>query len=194
MAHAEHQAIPTARSHGRCRRAFVGRTLFTLAVLALLAWTLQSLVFSGANFAGTEESAGHTFAAGSVSHTNSHADAFIIDVEPFRPGASRTQTVTITGGPDVPAAYTVSRLSVVDEPVGAALSSVLQLRIEDVTTATQTLYEGTLADFTVANLGVLADGEQRVLQFTLTYPAAAATRELQGASTLVELEFVGVSL
>jgi hypothetical protein len=56
------------------------------------------------------------------------------------------------------------------------------------------LYEGALADFTVANLGVLADGDQRVLQFTLTYPAAAATRELQGASTLVELEFVGVSL
>ncbi len=170
------------------------RALLSLAVLALLAWTLQSLVFSGANFSGGEASAGHTFTAGSVSHTNSHAGAFIIDVEPFRPGAVRTQTVTITGGPDVPATYTVSRLSVVDEPASRALSSVLQLRIEDVTGAAQTLYDGALADFTVANLGVLADGDQRVLQFTLTYPAAAATRELQGASTLVELEFVGVSL
>ncbi len=172
----------------------VHRAFLSLAVLALLAWTLQSLVFSGANFSGSEASAGHTFTAGSVSHTNSHAGAFIIDVEPFRPGAVRTQTVTITGGPDVPATYTVSRLSVVDEPASPALSSVLQLRIEDVTGAAQTLYEGALADFTVANLGVLADGDQRVLQFTLTYPAAAATRELQGASTLVELEFVGVSL
>jgi hypothetical protein len=181
------------RSH-RDRAATAGKALLSLAVLALLAWTLQSLVFSGASFTDTEISAGHTFTAGSVSHANTHVGAFIIDVEPFRPGAVRTQTVTITGGPDVPAAYTVSRLSVVDEPVSPALSSVLVLRVEDVTGAAQTLYEGALADFTVANLGVLADGDQRVLQFTLTYPAAAATRELQGASTLVELEFVGVSL
>lgn len=170
------------------------RALLAMAVLALLAWTLQSLVLSGANFAGDEASAGHTFTAGSVSHTNSHAGAFIIDMEPFRPGAVRTQTVTITGGPDVPAAYMVSRLRVVDELAGPALSSVLRLRIEDVTGAAQVLFDGALAEFTVANLGVLADGEQCVLQFTLTYPAAAATRELQGASTLLELEVVGVSL
>ncbi|MBN2204257.1 MAG: hypothetical protein JW767_04465 [Thermoleophilia bacterium] len=179
---------------GPGRGGLARRALLSLVVLALLAWTLQSLVLSGANFAGNDVSAGHTFTAGSVSHTNSHAGAFIIDVEPFRPGAVRTQAVTLTGGPDVPAAYTVSRLSVVDEPASPSLSSVLQLRIEDVTGATQVLYEGALADFTVANLGVLADGDQRVLQFTLTYPAASATRELQGASTLVEFEFVGVSL
>jgi hypothetical protein len=178
----------------RSREDLAGRALLSLVVLALLAWTLQSLVLSGASFSASELSAGHTITAGSVSHTNSHAGAFIIDVEPFRPGGVRTQTVTITGGPDVPATYTISRLSVVDDPVAPALSSVLELRIEDVTGAAQTLYDGLLAGFTVANLGVLAEGDERLVRFTLTYPTAGAVRELQGASTTIQLELVGVSL
>jgi hypothetical protein len=164
----------------------------SLVVLALLAVSLQSLVFSGASFTGTDQ-ASASFTSGSVSHLNDMAGAFVLDAPHLRPGASHQGTLTITGGPDVPAVYTLTRLSLADVPSSPALSDVLDLTIEDLTAGT-TVYAGAASGFTSASLGIIMPGSARQFRFTLAYPTAVADRALLGATTTIELEFAGVSL
>lgn len=173
-------------------RTLVVRGLLSLVVLSLLAVTLQSLVFSAANFADAGETSA-SVVAGSVSHTNSAAGTFVLNAEYLRPGLSAQGSLTITGGSDVPATYTITRVSLADAPAAPALSGVLQLRIDDATSGA-TLYDGVAGGFTSAYLGLIAEGEVRQIVFTLTYPLAAADRALQGASMTMQVEFAGVSL
>ena len=170
--------------------------VLTLAVLALLAFTLQTLVFSGANFLSSSQNPGNALLAGTVSHTNDRKDLAILTANNLRPGASSAPgLVTITGGPDVPAAYSAVKGTVADsEPPG--LSNALNLLIEDVTLpgSPQQLYNGTVSGFTTVPLVTIAPGEARVFRFTLVWPLATADPALQGDSTTVAVQFVGVSL
>lgn len=168
------------------------RGFASLVVLALLAVTLQALVFSGANFSDTD-SASASFTAGSVSHDNPAAGSFVLKADPIWGGGSKTETLRITGGPDVPATYVLTCTEITDNPTSAAFSTVLQLHIRDVTNGVDLHYD-VAANFVSANLGVIAPGEFRDYEFTLTYPAASANRSLMGASMTMDLEFVGVSL
>lgn len=171
------------------------RALLTLVVLALLAVTLQSLVFSGADFLSSTPNPGNALAAGTVSHVNDRDGMVIVSASGLRPGASgQAGLVTLTGGEDVPAAYSAVNGGVTDTPATPALSDALQLRIEDVTGAPQTLYEGALGAFGTVGLATIAPGETRTYRFTLTWPLATADPLLQGATTSVAVQFVGVSL
>jgi len=170
----------------------MARGLASLAVLTLLAVTLHSLVFSGANFSG-DDSTSASFTAGSVSLDNPAENDFILRAEPIRAGGTKQTTLTIGGGPDVPASYTLVLKSLTDSQTTPTLGSVLQLQIDDVTVG-MNVYQGPAAGFVSADLGVLGDGDTKNLQFTLTYPAAQADRALMGASMEMRLEFIGVSL
>lgn len=173
-------------------RRLLVRGVTSLVILTLLAVTLQSLVFSGASFSDTD-SASASFQAGSVGHSNTAADTFVLDVGCLRPGLSRNATLTIAGEPDVPAAYGLYCTDVTDVPAARALSAVLQLQIDDLTGGAS-LYDGPANGFASATLGVIAPTDVRQYRFTLTYPASAADRALMGASTTLTFEFVGVSL
>ena len=166
-------------------------------VLALLAVTLQSMVFSGASFLRTDKDLGHVVVAGSVSHANDHPT--------WRSSRLRTCTrarvargdVTLTGGEDVPAGYSVVSLGATDTPDAPGLSAALWLRIEDVTGTPATppaLFDDALSAFGTVGLATIAPGEARPFRFTLSWPSAAADPALQGAGTTVQLQFVGVSL
>jgi len=184
-------------SHTRKDRRRLGRSLLSLVVLALLGVTLQSLVFSGANFLSSTFDLGHVVVAGSVSHTNDRADSAILSAANLYPGASRWGDVTLAGGEDVPAGYSVVNLGVTDTPDTPGLSAVLRLRIEDVTGAPATppiLYDDGLSAFGTVGLATIAPGEARTFRFTLSWPVTAADPALQGAGTTVQLQFVGVSL
>jgi hypothetical protein len=165
-----------------------------LAVLALLAVTLQSLVFSGASFSDVDSTSA-SFTAGSVSHSILPSGTFALNADPIRAGGTKTAVLTITGGPDVAASYTLSRIGLVDVPASAAFSNVLRLTVDDVTGGApgSNLYDGVAGGFGSVTLGVIANGQSRQYLFTLRYPAAQATRALMGASMTMELEFVGVS-
>jgi hypothetical protein len=176
------------------RRRRTARAFLTLVVLALLAITLQSLVFSGASFLGSSKNPSQSFVAGTVSHVNDHAGLAIVSATNLRPGASSQGAVTLTGGPDVSAAYSAINAGITDIPASPALSGVLQLRIEDVTGAPQTLYNGALSAFGTVGLATIGPGVVRTYRFTLTWPLAAADAALQGASTTVAVQFLGVSL
>ncbi len=169
-------------------------TFLTLVVLALLAVTLQSLVFSGASFLSSSQNPSQSFAAGTVSHINSRDGVAIVTAAGLRPGTSAQGTVTITGGEDVPAAYSAVNAGITDAPATPGLSSVLRLRIDDVTGAPQTLYNGALSAFGTVGLATIAPYQARTFRFTLTWPLAAADPALQAASTTVAVQFLGVSL
>lgn len=184
----------------RRRRAGGGRlatSLATLLVLALLAVTLQSAVYSGASFLSSTSDLGHVVVAGSVSHTNDRTGVAILSAANLYPGASRWGEVTLTGGEDVPAGYSVVNLGATDTPDTPGLAAVLRLRIADVTGAPPTppvLYDGALGAFGTVGLATIAPTESRAFRFTLSWPATAADPALQGAGTTVQLQFVGVSL
>ena len=165
------------------------------AVLALLALTLQSVVFSNASFTAGSSNPGNAFTAGSLSHVNSNPGTVVLDASRLRPGQSKSGTLTITGGGSVTGAYTISKASVVDTPALPGLSNALTLLIRDVTGgAPATLYNnGTVAAFSSVPAGSIAPGAQSTYEFTLTYPLAAANSALQGDSMILTLQFTGVS-
>jgi len=184
-------------SHTRRNRRRLGRSLLSLVVIALLAVTLQSFVFSGASFLSSTSSVGHVVVAGSVSHTNDRADVAILSAASLYPGASRRGDVTLTGGEDVAAGYSVVNLGVTDTPDTPGLAAALRLRIEDITGAPApppVLYDDALSAFGTVGLATIAPGEARTFRFTLSWPVTAADPALQGAGTTVQLQFVGVSL
>jgi hypothetical protein len=170
-----------------------GKGLLSLLVLALLAFTLQSLVFSGASFTATSSNAASIFTSGSLSHTNSAADLVILDASYLRPGVSKEGTVTITGGGTLSGTYTLSKGAVVDSSAGGLLSQTLVLLVQEVG-APAPIYQGSISGWTTAlALGVIAPGASRTYLVRLTYPAAAANSALDGTALSIPLTFTGVS-
>jgi hypothetical protein len=168
-----------------------------MTILALLALTLQSLVFSGASFLSSTSDLGHVVVAGSVSHANDRDGTAVVSAANMYPGASRWGDVTLTGGEDVTAGYSVVNLGATDTPDAPSLSAALRLRVEDVTGAPATppvLFDDALSAFSTVGLATIAPNEARTFRFTLVWSAAAADPALQGAGTTVQLQFVGVSL
>jgi len=170
------------------------RAVLTLLVLAMLAVVLQSLVFSGANDTATKGNPGNAFTAGSISHVNSMAGAYVINASNLSPGASSVGSLTVTASGDFTAAYTLSKTSAVDVPASPGLSNALTLLIEDTTNTTATtLFSGTAAAFSTVSLGSIAPGATRKYRFTLSFPTASAVPTLQGASSSIGLLFQGVT-
>jgi len=173
----------------------VKKAFLTLAVLALLAVALQSLVFSGASFTATKGNPGNAFAAGSLSHVNSKSAAFVVNAADLRPGQSQSGSLTITGGGDCSAGYAISKVNVTDTPATPALSAALTLAIDDMTTGVAVPeWSGTASTFSSVTIDTIASGTTRTYRFTLTYPTAKAVPALQGASMTLRLQFTGVQL
>ena len=171
----------------------VRRALLSLAVLALLAVALQSIVFSGASFTSSSRNPDITLVAGSLGHTNSRDGELVVDAAGIMPGASRSGTLTLTGTGDLAGAYTLANSGVVDMPASPGLSTALVLTVEDVTATPRTLSSTTLASFSSVSLGVIAPGAARQYRLTLSYPPGVADPGLQGASTTIGLQFTGVT-
>jgi hypothetical protein len=172
----------------------VGRALLSLLALAILTWTLQSVVFSDASFTAGGQNPGNAFRAGNFWHTNSHVGVVVLDASRLRPGQSRSATLTITGGGDIPGAYTVSRAGLTDTPASPGLSNTLQLTVQDLTSG-QTLYgPGLVSSFVTGPTNfTVPPNVTHTIQVTLLYPLASANSALQGSSMNLTLQFTGVS-
>lgn len=174
----------------------VTKGLVSLVVLGILAFTLSSVVFSGASFTAKSSNPGNLFVAGTLSHVNDQEGKVVLNAAGLAPGAVRSGTMTLYGTGDVSGVYALTVSSRTDGPAGASLAGALTLTVEEVAASTTTLYQGTLADLAVApiSLGKLAPAQARACRFTLTYPMANASAALSGASTALELLITGVSL
>jgi len=170
-----------------------GKAVTSLLALGLLAVALQSVAFSSAAYTAGSANPANVFVAGTLSHTNSAEGQVLLDASLLQPGESRSATVDITGAGTVTGVYTIGRVSLVDTPAAPAVSEALALRVEDVTGAAVTLYDGAASDFTTVAAGSIAPGETRTYRLTVTYPAASADPALQGASMALRLQVTGVT-
>jgi hypothetical protein len=155
-----------------------------LALLALICAGAASVAFTSAVF-NSRSSNQNTLSAGSVIVGDSKSDSAILSGSGMSPGSSRTGTLSITNNGDVAAIFKLKSIGLTDTPSSPALSSVLDLSVQDITSVTASVFSGKLADLSQMTLGSFAAGEQRSYRFTLSWPASSTNPGLQGASTSV---------
>jgi spore coat-associated protein N len=162
-------------------------------------------VGSGANFNSTSANPSNVFTAGTISQSNSKANAAILTASNIVPGATATGTLIIKNTGSANGTFTLTHTAPVDVPVSPGLSTDLQLTIVDqgdptcVTAcpANVTLYSGTIAaePATIA-LGAFTPNQQHQYLFTMTFPnngTTGADNAYQGASTSVGYTFFSTS-
>ena len=172
----------------------IHKGLLSLVVLALLAFTLKAVVFSGASFTASSVNPATVFTAGILSHTNDQDGVVMIAASGLVPGASSTGSLGLTDGGNVPGRFTLSASGLTDTPGAPRLSDALTLTVEDVTGTATTLYQGSVAAFSAVDLGTISPGDARSYSFTLAYPEGTADAALQGAAMTLGLRITGVSL
>ena len=172
----------------------IWRGLLSLVVLAVLACTLQAVVFSGASFTASSVNPATVFTAGILSHTNDQDGQVVIAASGLMPGVSNTGSLRLTDGGNVPGRFTLSASGLTDTPDAPRLSDALTLTVEDVTGTATNLYQGSVSAFSAVDLGTIAPGAARSYRFTLAYPAGTADAALQGAAMTLGLRITGVSL
>ena len=153
-----------------------------------------STVASGANFVQSSSNPGNIFtAAGTFRLLNSVEGGYVIDVAGLGPGQSATGTLTLTCEGDLKGLVSMENGGITNTPSSPALSATLTLRIEDITGSAQTLWSGTMSSFSSLALNQFSAGETRTYRFTVTFPQSGGVPELQGATTAMQIDFVGVA-
>jgi hypothetical protein len=175
------------------RTTWIWRSLLSLVVLAVLAFTLQATVFSGASFTVGSANPGAIFVAGSLAHTNDTEGTFAIDAAGLAPGDQSVGVMKLQGTGTVAARFSLITGGVTDTPAEPALSGVLTLQIEDITATPVTLWAGSVAAFASADLGSIAAGATHTYRLTLAYPAGPNRAALQGATMSLELQVDGAT-
>jgi hypothetical protein len=159
-----------------------------LLALALVSFLVLTAGQSGALFARSSANPGNAFAAGTLALTNSKNGAVVVSATGLMPGGSATGTLTVATSGNVSSVVT---LTGTDD--NSALAQALSLKIEDVTSTAQTLWSGTMSDFSSLSLGSFSVGASKSYRFTVTFPAANASSSLLNASTSMTLRFTGVA-
>jgi hypothetical protein len=131
-------------------------------------------------------------ASGSFEISNSSGGLPVFAAKGIAPGGAATGTVEIEDAGSEPAALTLSRGELSDEPGigGGELSARLQLTVVDVTepAAPRTVYSGPLDSMPDQHAGDLSADEARTYEFTATLPDSgtpSSQNAVQGASTTV---------
>jgi hypothetical protein len=153
-----------------------------LAALALAGIATGSAGYSGAAMTARSSNPGASVGAGTVAVTKDRSGA-VVSASSMRPGDSRQGDVTVTNSGNLAATLSLRASGLADVPASPALSSVLDLKVQDVTAAASTVYDGKLASFSSASLGAFAGGAARTYRFTISWPAGSRDPGLQGAQT-----------
>jgi spore coat-associated protein N len=148
------------------------RHLLAALLVALLA--VGAVVGSGASFTSKSANPSNTFSAGNLAQSNSKEGTAVLTATKMVPGSSTNGTVVITNSGDVAGTFNLSKTSLTDTPGanGGQLSSVLDLKVEDVTNAgsPKAVYSGKVGAMGAQSLGSFAAGEARTYKFTVTFP------------------------
>jgi spore coat-associated protein N len=131
-------------------------------------------VGSGANFNSTSANPGNMVTAGRRSHSNSKPGAAILTVDKMKPGDSQSGSVEITNDGDIAGNFSVAAANLADNPgpAGGKLSTMLDLKVDDVTDAANPVstYSGNLGAFPTTALGKWTAGTKHTYRFTVSWP------------------------
>lgn len=157
-------------------------------------------VGSGANFNSASANPSNTFSAGTISQSNSKANAAILTASGLKPGDTANGTVDIKNTGSVSGAFTLSQSNLTNTPANPALSQKLTIVITDKhdpactvsCPADATVYSGTIGGMGTVSLGTFAANETHRYQFAVTFPdggSNGADNSYQGAQTSVDYNF-----
>lgn len=161
-------------------------------------------VGSGANFNSSSANPGNIVTAGTVSQSNSKANAVIMSVSGMAPGATQNGTVDIRNTGDVASTFTLSKSNLSDTPSSPAFSGKLDLKVEDLgdpscasgCPAPVTKYTGKVSAMGPISLGSFAVNGVHRYKFTVTFPdggQGGADNAYKGARTSVDYAWESVS-
>lgn len=138
-----------------------------LVPLATLTAAGAIAVGSGATFTSTSSNTISAVTAGTLTHSNSKADAAIFNLTNMKPGDTLNGSLTLKNTGSLPAAFSLTETSSANAFTGANL----KLTIKDSAAPSTPVYDGTfggLVDGTKNALGTFAAGESHTYTFTVT--------------------------
>lgn len=151
-----------AKSASRSRRLLLPIAgLFAAAALT---------VGSGASFVSTSVNEANAYTTGTLTQTNSKANAAIFNLSNLKPGDTLNGTVTITNSGSLPSIFTLKETAT----NGFTTPANLKLTITEGTT---TVWSGTFATLGTADLGTFAAGQAKTFTFSTTLAQSAGNDE-----------------
>jgi hypothetical protein len=169
-----------------------------LAALGALAVAAAVAVGSGASFTASSANPSNTFAAGTLSITNSKEGLAVLTASGMKPGDTATGTVDVQNSGSLSGAFTLSQSGISDSDGANPLSAKLDLVVKDCgdfSSGTPTCdagdpakYSGTIAAMGSTALGTFAASEKHRYQFTVTFNSSAGNA-YQGDSSSVQFDW-----
>jgi hypothetical protein len=145
-------------------------------------------VGSGASFTSHSANAANTFTSGTLLQTNSASGAAVVTGANLKPGDVKTGDVTIKNTGTLAGDFKLTETNATN----AFTSGVLQVKVEDVTTAaTKSVYSGDFEKLGTVALGSFAAGEARTYRVTVTLAQSAVNAD-QGKTATADFEWDAV--
>lgn len=190
----EGQPVEAKENEGFFHRLFNRSNRWrTIAILTLILLIGMVIYASSAAFTSASVNPTNVTSAGTLTQSNSAANAAIFTAANLIPGQSASGTVTIKNTGSAKGAFSLDSSSLTDTPGanGGKLSDVLTLKIVDTTTST-TVYNGAYNAMPTISLGTWAAGESHAYSFTVTFPeggtppsGTTGDNAYQGSSTSI---------
>jgi spore coat-associated protein N len=188
-------------------RFIIANPRLALGALLTLLLAVGAVVGSGADFTASSANPANTFAAGTLSISNSKEGAAVLTATALRPGgAAATGTVDIQNSGDMSGVFTLSRTAPVDSDGTNPLSGKLNLTVVDCGTfvgstaptcgdgddvteyGSGTIAQMGAAGHTVSALGTYAADDKHRYQFTVQLDGTAGNA-YQGDTSSVEFDW-----
>ena len=189
----------TDRTRPRARHRWARGAFLRLEVLALVVVAICLVVLSSSSTPARADLELTSGPGDSLTLSNDREGAAILSLGGMRPGDSVADTLTLGNTGTVPGDLSLSTSNLLDTPGagGGALSSALDLAIQDVTNVGSPVmvYSGKIDALTTVTLGTLAAGASRVYEFRVSFPDAGAGAEnaFQGSAVSVEFDWTAVN-
>lgn len=155
------------------KKTFSRSRRLLLPIAALFAATAL-VAGSGADFVSTSVNTSNAYTSGTMTQSNSKANAAIFNLSNVKPGDTLNGTVTITNDGSLPSTFTLKEAATNGFTTKANLKLVVTQQ-----GVTAPIFSGTFGELGSASLGTFAPGEARTFTFS-TNLAQAAGNEEQG--------------
>jgi hypothetical protein len=181
--------------HTPTRSRLVSRRLTAVILAAAIACAGVVTAIAATGGSGSSGISMALRASGPPVIVNSKGTGAIVTASGLKPGDSAVGTVDITNQSDA-GTYTLSKSNLTDvsSPNGGPISTLLDLKVEDITGAASTLYNGKLSAFNNSSaplaLGTFGSNATRTYRFTITLPHSAGNSS-QAAVASVDFNWTG---
>ncbi len=162
-------AAPVVSRSAKWRKALIPLT--TLAAAGALA------IGSGADFSSNSANPNSIVASGTLTQTNSKANAAVFNISNIKPGDVVGGQVTITNTGTLPAVMSVTEgsfASTFSATSGSPSANTLNLVV---TEGSNTVYNGAFGSMSTVALGTFTAGQAKTYKFTVTFNQGAGNSD-----------------